>query len=157
MLNLESFKGLVAWYHSLCFFYTYIYSITFIQYIHPSSFAELPLHLLLAGQLSEKNLLVSRAGNRTRDCLTPSRRTTNWATPHPTEQCLIQLSYTAPLLSYAAPYWATPHPYWSTPHPTELRRTLLCKRTHLFRSEYGPVFSERFKNQKLKGTVSRDC
>ncbi len=32
----------------------------------------------------------------------------------------------------------------------------VCKRTHLFRSEYGPVFSERFKNQKLKGTVSRD-
>ncbi len=31
-----------------------------------------------------------------------------------------------------------------------------CKQTHLFRSEYGPVFSERFKNQKLKGTVSRD-
>ncbi len=34
----------------------YIHSITFIQYIHPSSFAEVPLHLLLDGQLSGKNL-----------------------------------------------------------------------------------------------------
>jgi hypothetical protein len=31
-------------------------SIRFIQYIHPSPFAEVPLHLLIAGQLSGKNL-----------------------------------------------------------------------------------------------------
>ncbi len=32
----------------------YIQSITFIQYIHPSPFAEVPLHLFIAGQLSGK-------------------------------------------------------------------------------------------------------
>jgi hypothetical protein len=34
----------------------YIYSITFIQYIHPSPFAEVPVHFLIAGQLIGKNL-----------------------------------------------------------------------------------------------------
>ncbi len=40
----------------LIFFSTYNHSITFIQNIHPSPFAEDPLHLLIAGQLSGKNL-----------------------------------------------------------------------------------------------------
>ncbi len=35
---------------------TYIHSITFIQYIYPSSLAEVPFHFLIAGQLSGKNL-----------------------------------------------------------------------------------------------------
>ncbi len=41
----------------LIFYGTHIHSITFIQYIHPSPFAEVPLHLLIAGHLSGKNLL----------------------------------------------------------------------------------------------------
>ncbi len=45
---------------------TYIQSITFIQYIHLSSFAEVPLHLLIAGQLSWKTSLECRAENRTK-------------------------------------------------------------------------------------------
>jgi hypothetical protein len=40
----------------LIFYSTYNHSITFIQNIHPSPFAEDPLHLLIAGQLSGKNL-----------------------------------------------------------------------------------------------------
>ncbi len=39
-------------------------------------FDEVSLHLPIAGRLSEK----TRAENRTRTCLTASRRTTNWAT-----------------------------------------------------------------------------
>jgi len=35
----------------LIFSSTYIHSITFIQYIHPSPLAEVPLHLLIAGHL----------------------------------------------------------------------------------------------------------
>ncbi len=65
---------------------TYIHSIAFIQNIHhPSSFAEVPLHLLIAGQLSG-----CWAENRTRACRTASRRTTNWATSH------LKLSHAAP-------------------------------------------------------------
>ncbi len=80
-------KGLVAWYHCFCLililYVTLIHSITFIQYIHPSSCAEVPLQLLIAGQLRGKNLpgVPSRESNS--GCLTASRRTTNWATPHP--------------------------------------------------------------------------
>ncbi len=44
------------------FFYynihTYIHSITFIQYIHPSSFAGASLHLLIAWKLSGKTIPV---------------------------------------------------------------------------------------------------
>jgi hypothetical protein len=40
----------------LIFHSTNIHSITFIQYIHPSPFAEVSLHLLIAGQLSVKNV-----------------------------------------------------------------------------------------------------
>ncbi len=50
---------------SLIFSSTYIHSITFIQYIHPSPLAKVPLHLLNAGQLSVKNLPIepSRESN----------------------------------------------------------------------------------------------
>jgi hypothetical protein len=37
-----------------------------IQYIHPSPLAEVPLHLLIAGQLSGKTSLGCRVGNRIR-------------------------------------------------------------------------------------------
>jgi hypothetical protein len=40
----------------LIFSSTYLQPIIFIQYIHPSPFAEVPLYLLIAGQLSGKNL-----------------------------------------------------------------------------------------------------
>jgi hypothetical protein len=61
----------------------YIHSIPFIQYIRPSSFAVVPLHLLIAGQLGWKNL----PG-------VPSRET-NSGLPYgkPTQY---QLSYAAP-------------------------------------------------------------
>jgi hypothetical protein len=39
----------------LIFSSTYNQSITFIKYIHPSPFAEVPLLILIAGQLSGKN------------------------------------------------------------------------------------------------------
>ncbi len=54
------FEGLVAWCHSFCLFSyfhsTYIHSITSIQYIYSSPLAKVPLHLLIACQLSGKNL-----------------------------------------------------------------------------------------------------
>jgi hypothetical protein len=76
---------------------TYIHSFTFLQYIHPSSFAEVSLHLLIAGQLSGKNLpgVPSRESNSGLPSSKPTHR---------------QLSYVAPS--------------WATPHPRELRRTL---------------------------------
>ncbi len=89
----------------ICIFYnTYIYSITFIQYIHPSPFAKVPFHLLIAGQLSGKNLLGA-----------PSRES-NPGLPY-SKPTHYQLSYPTPSLSCAHPYWATLHPYWATPHP----------------------------------------
>jgi hypothetical protein len=51
-------KGLVAGCHSFCLFFifynihTFIHSITFIQYIYPSPFAEVSLHFLIACLLS---------------------------------------------------------------------------------------------------------
>ncbi len=85
--------------------YSYIHLITFIRYIYPSPFAEVYLHIFIAGQLSGKTSLWCRAENQTRACLTASRRSSNWATPHHN--------------------WATPHHNWATPHHTEQRRTIL--------------------------------
>ncbi len=61
-----------------------------IQYIHPSPFAVVPLHLLIAGQLSRKNLsgVLSRVSNS-------------------------GLPYSKPThyqLRYATPFLVTPHP-----------------------------------------------
>ncbi len=67
---------------------TYMQYITFKQYIHPSSFAEVPLHLLPG--------LPSRESNSG----LPYSKPTHY-----------QLSYTTP------PDWATPRPNWATPHP----------------------------------------
>jgi hypothetical protein len=62
-------KGLVA---LTLFFYlifstvqSYIQSIPFMQFIHPSQFAEIPLHLLITGHLGGKNLpgMPSRESN----------------------------------------------------------------------------------------------
>jgi hypothetical protein len=57
--------------------YMHIHSITFIQYTNPQPFAEVPLHRLIAGQLSGYNLLLGcLAENRTRACHTSSRCST---------------------------------------------------------------------------------
>jgi hypothetical protein len=76
---LAKLKLKVWWHDAILFVYlifssTYIQSITFILYIHPSPFAEVPLHLLIAGQFSRKNL--PGVPSRTRACLTASRRAT---------------------------------------------------------------------------------
>jgi hypothetical protein len=47
---------------SLIFSRTYTHSITLIQDIHPSPFAEAPFHLLIASQLSGKNLRGAEQG-----------------------------------------------------------------------------------------------
>ncbi len=74
------FKGLVAGCHSFCLFFifyiTYIHSITLIQYICPSPFAEASLHILIACKLRGKNLPV--APSLESNSLTASRRATNW-------------------------------------------------------------------------------
>jgi hypothetical protein len=48
------FKGLVTGCHSFCLFFIFynIHSITFIQYIYPSPFADASLHFLIACLLS---------------------------------------------------------------------------------------------------------
>jgi hypothetical protein len=89
----------------ICIFYsTYIHSITFIQYIHPSPFAEVPLHLLIATQLSGKNLLgvPSRESNSGLPCSKPTHYQLSYPTPFLSYAAPF-LSYVAPLLSYAAP------------------------------------------------------
>ncbi len=44
---------------NLIFSSAYIQTISFMQYIHLSPFVKVPLHLLIAGQLSGKNLPIS--------------------------------------------------------------------------------------------------
>ncbi len=67
--------------------------------------------ILIASSLSKGASMGCRAEIRTRACLTASRRTTNWAAPHP--------NWAAPHpLSCAASYWAAPHPEWAAPHPS---------------------------------------
>jgi hypothetical protein len=60
---------------------TFIRSITFIQYIHPSSFTKVPLHILIAGQWSAQWEKPPFWGAEPRiklgPRLTASRRTTN--------------------------------------------------------------------------------
>ncbi len=66
------------------------------SYIRPSPFAEVPLHLLIAGQLSGKNLpgLPSRESNSGMPCSKPTHYHLSYAAPF--------LSYAAPCLSYSA-------------------------------------------------------
>ncbi len=145
-------RGLVAWCHS----FVYLWNVT-VHTVHSFyniyTFAETPLHFVIAGQF-----IRCRAENRTRASLTSSRRTTNWATQHPTElrasywatphptelhrpcgatphptELRCTLRATPHPLSYASPYWAMRHPtklyaapYWATPHPIELCRTLVA-------------------------------
>jgi hypothetical protein len=101
--NEENFKGSKVWWHYATLFEIY-YFLTFIHTIqshsvHPSPFAEARL-------LETSSRLRSATGAsmgcrdeiRTRACLTASRRTTNWAAPHPN---------------------------WSAPHPNEENLSLV--------------------------------
>jgi hypothetical protein len=60
----------------------YIHSITFTQYIYPSPFAEVSLHLFIAFKLGGKNLFV-----------VPSREM-NWGLPY-SKRARYQLSHAA--------------------------------------------------------------
>ncbi len=76
---------LKVWWHdaTLFVYFSYLFTmyihslITFIQHIFPSPFAEVSLHIFIALKLSGKASLWCRAENRTRACLTASRRSTN--------------------------------------------------------------------------------
>jgi hypothetical protein len=99
------FKGLMAGCHSFYlfwFFITYIHSFNHNTFIRRHSLKPLSISSSPVCSVGETSLW-GRAENRTRDCLTASRRAANWATPpHLTEpRRPIQLSH-------AAPYWATP-------------------------------------------------
>jgi hypothetical protein len=89
----------------------YIHSIPFIYYIHPSSFAEVPLHFLIAGQLSGKNLpgVPSRESKSGLPYSKPTHCQLSYAAPF--------LSYAAPLLSYAAPFLSYAAPLLSYAAP----------------------------------------
>ena len=103
-VNWHFFERYMTWssYSAIFFLFwyllyiTFIHAITFIQYIHPTSFVEVPLHLLIAGKLRVKNL----SGM-------PS-----WESNLGLHY---QLSYGAPLLSYAAPQLSYTTPNWAKP------------------------------------------
>ncbi len=76
-----------------------------LNHIHPSPLVEVLLH---PGCWAE---------NLTRACCTESRRTTNWATPHPNE-------LRGTLVNYTAHCWAVTHPFEVYRNLTELRPTL---------------------------------
>jgi hypothetical protein len=84
------FKGLVAGCHSFCLLFifynihTYIHSITFIQYIYPSPFAEASLHFFIACLLSGKDLPVvpSRESNSGLPYSKPTRYQLSNAAPY---------------------------------------------------------------------------
>jgi hypothetical protein len=123
--------------------YTYIHLITFIQYICPSPFAEVSLHLFIALKLSGKEppcgaeprielglaLQQADALSTEQRRTIPSNAAPYRATPHHTEQRRTIPSNASPLPSNAAPYRATPHhaeqrrtipsnaaPFRATPH-----------------------------------------
>ncbi len=99
-------------------FIAYIHSITFIQYIYPSPFAEASLHFLIACLLSGET---PPCGGKPRIELGPAlqqadalptepRRTMNWATPHhelshaaPHELYKSVLEYPIPTFTYNIP------------------------------------------------------
>jgi hypothetical protein len=66
--------------------YSNIHPITFIQYIHPSSFAEVPLHFLIAGHLSGKHLSGVPCRESNLACHTARRHTL------PTAPCSIRMN-----------------------------------------------------------------
>jgi hypothetical protein len=74
---------------------TFIHSITFMWYIHPSSFAEVPLYLLIAGQQWEK----PPRGAEPRIELGPTLQQADAQTTEPRRTLL---SHAAPCLSHAA-------------------------------------------------------
>ncbi len=74
------FGNVVVSCHSFCLFWysLYIHSITFIHHIHPSPFAEVLVHRQQAQWEKPPG-----------DLKSTSRRSTNWATPHPINLCRI--------------------------------------------------------------------
>jgi hypothetical protein len=101
-------KGLVAWCHSFCLFgyfivHTFIPSHSYCTFIRHHSPKFLSIFSSLVSSVG-KTSLGCRAEIQTGACLTASRLTTNWATPHP-------------LSAVPHPYWAKLRPYWTTPHP----------------------------------------
>ncbi len=100
-------KGLVTWFLFFCIFYSaYIHSITFIQDIHPSPFAKVPVFSSLLSSV-EKTSLGCRAENQTRAAtmhlLTELPHILSELRPTLLSYAAPLLSYAAPLLSYAAP------------------------------------------------------
>ncbi len=84
----RGFRIKVWWRDALFFVYfdiLYIHSITLIHYIHLSPFAAVPLHLLIAGQLSGKTLSgVSRRESKSGLPYSKSMHChCNWYTSHP--------------------------------------------------------------------------
>jgi hypothetical protein len=75
--------NLVTLFVNLIFSSTYIQSITFILYIHPSPFAEVSHHLLIAGRLSGKNLpgVPSRQSNSGLTYSKPTHHHLSYAAP----------------------------------------------------------------------------
>jgi hypothetical protein len=111
-----SFKQ--VWWHDATLFEIY-YFLTFIhtvQYNHTPFILHHSLRpVFLNPHRSARGASMGcRAEIRTRACLTASRRTTNWAAPHP--------DWAAPHPDWAAPHpnWAAPHPTWAAPHPWSL-------------------------------------
>jgi hypothetical protein len=140
----QIFKGLVAWFHSFLLSYLCYIRVHSFHHIHTTHSTvaicrnPFPSHW--------KPSLGCRAENWTRACFTDSRRTTNWATPHPkwarphcnelrraenwTRTCFTESRRTT--------NGATPHPKWARPHSNELRRTLLSYEASKWASLHHP-------------------
>ncbi len=101
----------MAGYHSFLFififFIKYIHSFNHNTFIRRHSLKPLSVSSSLVCSVG-KTSLWCRAENRTRACLTASRRAANWTTPHH------KLNHAAPL------NWTTPHHDWTTPHHMEI-------------------------------------
>ncbi len=124
------------------YFITYIHSITFIQYIYLSPFAEVSLHLLMACKLSGKNLplVMSWESNLGLPYSKPTRYQLNHtasyrAMPHRNHnRAALHRNWAALHRNWAALHrnwaalhrnWAALHRNWATPHCTEPHPTVL--------------------------------
>ncbi len=97
----------MAWCHCFCLFWyflvhTIIPSHSYSTFIRRNSSRFLPLYLLIAGQLSGKNLPVVPSRIRTRGL------------PYALRYHTVPSKLRRTLLSYLAPFWATPHPNYQT-------------------------------------------
>ncbi len=94
----------------ILYIHTFIHSHSYNTFIHRHSLGPLPISSSLVSSVG-KTTLWCRAENRTRACLSASRRATNWATAHHIEPRRTRLSHAALC--------------WATPHHSEPRRTIL--------------------------------